>query len=201
MHQILCMWSDAGRNGWRALLWAGDFERLKPVLEGTSKTPRCMAAPAISPESTAVRVIAAMAGITIGGNGDSYRSLAGVAGVTFQPAMGARQRETRLGVMVETPKLPAIRVMASRAAPAQTPLVVLVAMTGRALQRCIAETGRRVTVFAGNRRVQADQGKTRQVVIECDLLSPASLIVTSRTFLPQLALVGIVPAVAGNAAP
>lgn len=62
-----------------------------------------------------------------------------VAGVTVKVAVGARQREVRLRVVIKAPEPPRIRIVAERAIGPQASFVMFVPVTGRARQARVPE--------------------------------------------------------------
>ena len=74
-----------------------------------------------------------------------------------------------------------------------------VLVTFLAGERCVLVGRSAMTFFAGNRRMQADQRKARQFVIERQVPPPIRIIVASFAALAQFALMRIVLAMTGDA--
>lgn len=146
-----------------------------------------------------MRVVGAMAPIAAAGLSDFGDILGLVAGVAVEPLVGAIQREARLPRMIELPSLPAVRVVAPRTLGTEPALVKLVLMTSAAGCGRILEAGCAVTLLAGDGRVQPNQGKTRDIMVERDLLAPAGLLVALLAARAKLPLMRIVLAVAAGA--
>jgi hypothetical protein len=72
-----------------------------------------------------------------------------VAGVAIQTPVRPRQWVTRLRVVIKAPPRPTIRIVAERTIRAQAALMVLVAVTGRAIQRRTLEQQRAMALLAG----------------------------------------------------
>jgi hypothetical protein len=85
--------------------------------------------------------------------------------------------------------------VAERTIRAQATLVMLVAVTGRAIQRRTLEQQRAMALLARHDGVAPDQRKPRDVVIEGNYPSPADLSVASLATDAELALVPIILAV------
>lgn len=123
----------------------------------------------------------------------------GMACQTVEAFMLAVQFEMRAGVVIELPGLPTVGVVARRAVLAEPVLVdIVLAMTGRALQRRIFVGRVGMTVLAGGRGMRAEQREARQVMLEFHLLAPAAFVVAGLAIAPFLAVMDIVGLVAGN---
>ncbi len=91
-----------------------------------------------------------------------------------QAAVFPPQREFALSIVIETPDTPAVRRMTPPAATTQAPLVDVVAIvTVPAGPSRPAIAPIEMTVLAGGRRMQAEQRKTRQGMVESNPLPPA----------------------------
>ena len=110
----------------------------------------------------------------------------------FQSGMRAGQREAGLPIMIEAPKGPTVRVMATIASLPQRQLMERILVAVRACRRRLAIGIGAMALFTWHGRVKSDQGKICNVVIERYLSTPARLIVASLTVLPELTFVGIV---------
>lgn len=132
-----------------------------------------MATPAILAELAVVNVVNAVANTTRGRKLDLAFYRSPVAGNTLESNVFAVQREARLGVVIEFPQVPSVRVMAGIAVwPQSAPMGIFIRMaiatsTGRFLKLL-----RQMTRFARNDRMQADEWKICQVVIKLDAGSP-----------------------------
>ncbi len=122
-----------------------------------------------------------------------------VAGVAIEAAMCPGQRIACLGVMIEAPSRPTIRVVAERTIGAQAPLVMLVPVAGGACERRILEPGRAVTFLARHDGVPSNQRKSRDVVIEERYAAPIVLAVAPLAAGAELAFMPVILAVAGDA--
>lgn len=113
--------------------------------------------------------------------------------------MGPRQFKLCLCCVVEAPKRPAVGIVALLARGTEPPLVMGVLVTCIAGSRGTLELLRQMTALARDSRVKTYQGKTGQVVIEVNSLTPALLVVTALAARAQLALMRIVLLVARDA--
>lgn len=113
--------------------------------------------------------------------------------------MGTGQREPRLGCVIEAPTGPAVRIVALGAGGAEPSLMVSVLVAGGTGLRCVLELGGAMALLAGDGLVQADEGKARDVMIEHDLLAPASVLVAFLAGRSELSLMRVVLLVAGSA--
>ena len=82
-----------------------------------------------------MRVVLAVAGIAIRGQGDLGDIPDCVAGLAIEAAVRAGQRIARLCVVIEAPPAPTVRIVAERAIRPQATLMMLVLVTGGAIQR------------------------------------------------------------------
>lgn len=82
---------------------------------------------------------------------------------------------------------------------AETALVVRIGVAGSARSLRILEPRCSMALLAGHRDVQAEEGKTRQIVVEADRFSPAALVVALTAAGSELPLVRIVLPVTGDA--
>lgn len=160
---------------------------------------RVVAALAVTAKRSVMRVDAPMAAVTVSRQLERWRRLGLVAILASGLLMRACQRKLGLASVVETPAGPSIRIMAGRATATEPPLMeVLVALFaghGRVLV-----TRRTMTLLTGDLRVQSDQRKTREIVVERDALAPVDLSMTGLAPWAELSAMGIVLAMAGNAA-
>jgi hypothetical protein len=122
-----------------------------------------------------------------------------VAGVTIEIAMRAHQRVAGLGVVIESPPLPTIGVVANRAARAEATFVMFIPVAVDAIQRRILVRRRSMALFARYDRVASDKRKSSEVVIERDCSAPTDLSVTFLAVAAKLSLVAIILPVTGNA--
>lgn len=122
-----------------------------------------------------------------------------VAGVAIEPFMGSIQDVAGLGVMVETPADPAVRVVAQRAIAGQAALVMLILVAARAGPRRLLEGGRAVAFLARHNGVAPDEREACDIVIEGHLPAPAGLFVALLAAGAQLRLMRVILLVAGDA--
>ncbi len=125
--------------------------------------------------------------------------LRGMAGMAVEAPMGTRQRKMRLGIMVEAPERPCIRIVAKGAIGPEASFVMLVPMTGGARQPRILEPPRPVALFAGRDGMASDQGKPRDVVVEGSNAAPGALAVALLAAGAELAVMAVILAMAGHA--
>jgi hypothetical protein len=71
-----------------------------------------------------------------------------VAGLAIEAAMRPCQWVTRLCVVIKAPPRPTIRIVAERAIRPQAPLMMLVGVAGRAIQRRFLEPQRAMAFLA-----------------------------------------------------
>jgi hypothetical protein len=110
------------------------------------------------------------------------------------------QLERGLGIVVEAPALPAVRVVAVLAARAEAPeMHVLDGVTREAIAWCVLEARRRVALLASGDRVDSEERESADVVLEEDLVRPGSLIVAILAARPLLSRVDVVELVTGDA--
>lgn len=110
-----------------------------------------------------------------------------------------RKRIFCLGVMIETPASPTIRVVTEGAIGAKAAFVMFVLVAARACDRRILERRRSVALLARYDCVTADQRKSCYVVIECRGSAPACILMALLTTTAELPLMGIILLVAGHA--
>jgi hypothetical protein len=103
-----------------------------------------------------MRVVLAVAGVAIRGQGNLCDIFGDVAGVAIEAAVRPGQRVTRLRVMIKAPPRPTIRIVAERAIRAQATLMMLVAMAGGAIQRGALEIQRAMAFLARHDCVAPD---------------------------------------------
>ena len=146
-----------------------------------------------------MRIIPVVAAVAVGRRSHLRGIGILVAPVTLQGPMRTGQRVAGLLVMIETPMRPTVGVMTAQAVGAEPADVMGIGMAARARAWCILERLTAVAIFAGYHCMQADERKSRQVMVEGDFLSPASLLVTLLAVAPQLATMRIILAVARGA--
>jgi hypothetical protein len=122
--------------------------------------------------------------------------LCAVAGMTLQASMGASQGIRRLLVVIKAPTGPAVWRVTCRTGGSDTSLMVVVRVATRACLGHILERWRSMTLFAGHDRMQPDQRKARDIVVEGDFLAPTRFVVTLLAFASKLACMRIVLLVA-----
>lgn len=156
-----------------------------------------LAAPA---ERSPVGIVGAVAGVTGPGERDPAGNLSAMAGEAVEPGVSPGEREPRIAIVIELPERPAVRVVATGTIAAQPALVAVVCTVTRyAVHGRVAKTPRCMALATGHHAMQADQRKTGDVVIERDRLAPAGRLVAVLATLAELALVGIVSAMARDA--
>ena len=123
-----------------------------------------------------------------------------MAGAANEPLVRTIQGIVGLGAVVELPKGPTVRVMAEAAIRTETALMNIVgAMATGACRLGILVGRRQVAFLARRRRVQADKGKTRNIVIEKDPFAPTAFVMAvfaPRALLPFMNVVLFVTVVA-----
>lgn len=125
-----------------------------------------------------------------------------VAGQAVEPDMGAFQFENiGLAIMIKLPQAPAIGCMAGFTVFTEALLVFVVGtMAAVAFCGCRAESRILMATFAGHQAVQAQQGKTAEVVVEACFIAPAFGGVTAlAAFILRVAM-NVVEAMAVDAA-
>ena len=113
--------------------------------------------------------------------------------------MRAGERIVGLLGVIETPPLPAIWIVAQRTLGTETPLVMRILMARTARLWRILEALGAMALLARYAGVQANQRKTRDVMIESHLLTPTRFRVTLFAAGPKLAFVYVVFLMAGGA--
>lgn len=158
-----------------------------------------MACLATLAELAAMLVVGAVAGNAGRPRARLPVGLFGVASTAHKTRMCTREAERRLGVMVELPETPAIRIMTIAARGPKCLLVpVIFHMAGHAFPRCIAIRCCQVTPLAGNGRMQPDERKPRQSVIKLHLGIPRLFIVAAGTVFALLPFVHVILRMAGH---
>lgn len=113
-----------------------------------------------------------------------------MAGLACDLLMLADERKARLFRMIESPQRPAVRVVTARASPSEPPLVEIL-VTALASGRRVLVSLRAVALLARDRFVQADQGKTSELVVKGEILPPPGVVVALLAALPELPLVRV----------
>lgn len=185
-------------NGLAAVLFPSR-QVVSALLQSFAKRCRDMAFFAGPSEGAPVSVITTMAAVT--GRWRRHFLLCGrlMTGAALQPFMCSCQCKLRLLVVVEAPECPTIGVVTGGTLGAQRAAVMFVFVARGTRCGRILECLRAMAFLAGHRGVQSDQGKSRQIVIERNLLQPLRFVVTTLTARAELAFVRIVGLVAGNA--
>ena len=147
-------------------------------------------------ERSVVRIIPAVASVAIGRRGHPRDIGLLVARMALQSMMRARQRVAGLLVVIEAPACPTVGVVTARAVGAEPADMVRILVAARARARRILERLGSVAFLARHHRMQSDERKSRQIMVEGDLLSPARLLVALLAIAAQLALVRIILAMA-----
>lgn len=107
--------------------------------------------------------------------------------VAGDPFVCSVQNEISLCIVIEQPQLPVDRVMAQAAVVAITIFVVIVlGMAGQAFRFRQSELPGLMAIFASDIHVLAQQWKSRQAVVEADILSPCVFVMAVLTLLALL---------------
>jgi hypothetical protein len=108
--------------------------------------------------------------------------------------------EIGLCVVVEQPRLPAVRIMARSTIRPETTLVfIILFMALNTLEGCFFIYLRNMTLLARNHRVTSNQRKTGNVVLKKYLACPTFCVMTLITFLAHLPFMRIMELVAAIA--
>ncbi|HEY6257721.1 MAG TPA: hypothetical protein VIY51_18220 [Xanthobacteraceae bacterium] len=146
-----------------------------------------------------MRVVLAVAGIAIRGQRNLGDIPGDVAGLAIKTAVRPGQRVARLGIVIEAPPRPAIRVVAERTVRPQATFMMLIAVAGDARERRVLKQQRAMAFLARHDGMAPDQGKSRDVVIEGSCSAPAGLAVTLVASAAEPALVPVILSVTGHA--
>lgn len=129
-----------------------------------------------------------------------FRDVPGdVAGVAIETAVRADQRVAGLGVVIEAPPLPAVRVVADRTIRTQAALVMPIPVALDAVRRRILEGRRAMAFFARHDRMTSNERETRKIMIEGSRPAPTGLAVAALAVGAKLSFVPVVLPVTGNA--
>ena len=140
-----------------------------------------MAAAAVVTELTVVDVVVSMAVAALFGNHVGHGKRRAMAALAVHLGVRAVEPEFGLCIVIEFPQPPAIGVVTPTATLAEAALVmIVVGMTFQAVGRCLREVRAEVTGLAWGNRMQTDQGKAAEIVIETQLRPPAGLVVAIR---------------------
>jgi len=113
--------------------------------------------------------------------------------MTIETLVRSAQRERRLCIVIEAPEPPAVGIVAVfTRVPQASKVDVGVFVAARAVERSLLEPWCQVALLASRHCVQAQQRKSRQVVIEEYLIRPPAFIVACGAVHPLLALVNVV---------
>lgn len=159
-----------------------------------SPASRDMAAFAVLAERAPVHVLAGVTCVAIGGQLEIEWRLRLVAGFANDLFVRSCQRKLRLARMIKAPAGPAIRIVAITATASKPTLVKILVAAG-ACSRCALVRRRPVAFLTGNRGMQSDQRKARQLVIERLGPSPIGIVMASFASFAEFSLVRIVLAV------
>ncbi len=164
-----------------------------------SEADGAVATLALPAEFPHMHVIFLMAADALGGQFDLLGRLS-VAADAGQLGMRAQQRKIRLLGVIELPLIPAIRRVAGRAFPAQSPFVhVLRCMAADALLRRALEPEARMALRARREHVLTDERIGGQIMIEFDSTTPHRAAVAFTAIAAQAAAVRILGRVTGLA--
>jgi len=168
---------------------------LQPLFNG-EEILRTVAAITGLSEAAPVRIIPAVTADAGHGHFDLVLDGLPVTLVTLELLVLPREVEIRLLVVVKSPDIPSVGVMARNARLPKTPLMLILRLVAPdALDRCLPVQSTRMALLAGHDGVKSDQGKPGDVVLENNLCSPAlrrmaSLALTF--FLPRVNVVELV---------
>lgn len=139
-----------------------------------------------------------MAAVAIRRQFEVRRRLDVVTGLTNHLFMSAGERIFGLPRMVKAPPRPSVRVVTICATRTKFRLMeVLVTLFTN--HRFVLVGRRPVAFLAGDRRMQTDQRKARDLVVERNAFPPIHIVVAALAALTQLSFVGILLAMAGVA--
>jgi len=144
-----------------------------------------------------MRIVLAVARVAILRQHDLGDVAGHVAGLAIKPAVGACQRVARLCVVIKAPPRPAIRVVAERAIRPQAAFMMLVPVTGGAIQRGTLERQRAMAFLARHDGMAPNERESGDVVIEGLYATPTRLAVALLAAAAELALVRIILPVTG----
>jgi hypothetical protein len=146
-------------------------------------------------------VIILVAGLAGSRKFEGGRVLGRMATFALQPLMRAGYRITSLTRVIVFPFAPCERVVATPATRvhAKPALVKSVLMAFLASERRFLVVGRAVTALARNRHVLAYKGKAGSIVIECDILAPVKVVMTTLAAITELSFVRILLLMTGDA--
>jgi len=112
--------------------------------------------------------------------------------VTIEPLMSTVERVTCLGIVIETPARPAVRVVTQGAISRQPAFVMGILVAARTAALRVFERSRAMAFLAGRDRMTANQWKSRDLVIEGHIAPPARFLVALFATAAELSFVGIV---------
>ena len=123
-----------------------------------------------------------------------------MTGVAIKTIMGTIEFIVGLGVVIETPQLPAVGVVTQATVFSKTLFVNIVRfVAGITVNRGCLEGGRKMAFFTGCDGVLPYQRKLCQVMIENDPVSPVIFIMATFTFLAFLTFVSVIKSMTGIA--
>lgn len=113
--------------------------------------------------------------------------------------MGASELVIRLGVVIEAPQVPAIGVVALFAMRSQGSFMDIICLVATIACQGGPFVGRvKMALFARGGRMQSDEWKAGQAMVEDHLLPPASLIMATRAFFTFLAVMHVIRLMTGK---
>lgn len=154
----------------------------------------------MAPEAPAVNIIPSMAAVAVIRRLFVLSQISPVAGVAEDFIVSAFQGEIGLGIVIEGPQQPGIRIVAIAAVfthPAFVDIFRTVAGETGDIGLLILRV--QMTGFTGCDAMNADQGKTGDIVFEKDLLVPAVFVMAIAAVLALLAFMDIDRAMTGKA--
>ncbi len=124
---------------------------------------------------------------------DLFGSGRHMTGDAIDALVGPMQGEVGLGIVVEVPDRPTVRIVAAGTGLGQALFVLVIRpMAGSTIGFGVRIGMRRMAFLAGDGGVEAQQWEVRQIVVESNRLGPGVLIVAYRARLALLAAVHIV---------
>ena len=159
-----------------------------------------MAARTIGAEGAVVSIVQAMAGDAVLAQGRPPIDRAAMTREAVQSRVPAVQGESGLRVVVEAPGRPGVRVVAGLAAwPERATMGIVLGVARDAARVGPGIAAADVAFLASDRRVEAQQGETGQIVVEANSLAPSHLSMALPACRPLAAPVHVVACMAARA--
>lgn len=151
-------------------------------------------------KASAMLVIAAMTGVAGRGHAHFLAHRFAVACIAMESLVPAAEYEFGLGVVIETPERPSVRIVARSTFRPEAALVrVAFFVAVCAFESRPLVGGGEVAFLARHDGVQPDQREPRQIVIEEDFFGPAAGIMAAFALRAEATFVYVVALVAGVA--